>query len=362
MRVLIVQHGIFPGYVAPVPKEWAKNLFNIGLDVSVAVIGEKQVAANGESFKFPVYHIQDGGLLATYTALREIVRRFDIVHYFPGKRMELMPLLSRKTRFIFNYLSVSVSGQPARDTFVNVCKRLQPVFADHVLFTDEALAQTLRPFKTVPISLLPVGYASELFYPCSRYPDDARRRLIYHGAVRQSRRLDELVHVLSRLPTEYTLTIIGGGLAEDEAYGKTLCELSKRLNCAARFELSNMPQTAIREVIGKSYMGVSYVPMSECYQDQFVLKTLEYLACQRPVITTATRYSKRFAEEIGPNKILLTDGSIDDMVNRICHADGYVRAFYSEENLKALSLALEPYTSMHLVRTKLLPLYKSVLT
>ena len=96
-----------------------------------------------------------------------------------------------------------------------------------------------------------------------------------------------------------------------------------------------MAQPEIRSVIAQSYLGLSYVPMLECFQDQFVLKTLEYLACSRPVLATATRYTKHFSESIGGDRILLSDDTVDDMVEKILGADEYVNRFYSADNLVA---------------------------
>lgn len=103
------------------------------------------------------------------------------------------------------------------------------------------------------------------------------------------------------------------------------------------------------------------VPMWECFQDQFVLKTLEYLVCHRPVITTATRYSKRFSQEIGEGCILLTDGTIDDMVRKIVSADKYIETFYMPQNLCSLTAHLSAYSIENIVKNRLLPLYRCVL-
>jgi len=125
--------------------------------------------------------------------------------------------------------------------------------------------------------------------------------------------------------------------------------------------LINMPQSHIRAEIDKAYLCLSYVPMLECYQEQFVIKTLEYLACQRPVLATATRYTKRFRESISDQSILLTDGTEADMVDKILNADEYIRNFYAPENLSSLPAAVAPYSSKYLVENRLLPIYHALL-
>jgi glycosyltransferase involved in cell wall biosynthesis len=363
MRVMIVQHGIFPGFVAPIAKEWAKNLFQLGVDVSVVTIGSRSAQVAAEPLNFPVHCIDNSNTFRMYSRLKKVLENCDLVHYFPGKQLELMPLLNRRVKYIFNHISVSVTGNRTRDSLINFVKRLQPLFADLVLCTDAELASALRPVGSTAVEIMPVGYAEDLFFPCppvdhSTADQNAEKELIYHGAVRPQRRLDQLIEVLSRLPNEYVLTIIGGGAAADEEYRGYLATVAKRLNCSDRLNLTNMPQAKIRAVICRAYMGLSYVPMLECFQDQFVLKTLEYLACQRPVMATATRYTKQFSQSIGNGRILLADDRVDDMVNKIVGAADYVRGFYAPQNLSSLPAVLAPYSSRHLVQTKLLPIYQ----
>jgi len=361
VNVVIVYHGIFPGYVAPVPKELAKNLHALGHASKVIVVGQRAPeTAETEKFKFPVDVVETGSWIRTYRELKQSVADAEVIHYFPGKGLELLPLLNLGATTIFNYLSGSVTGDKFRDRSVNLMKRAQPIFADAMVCTDESLANTLRPLAPIPIRLLPVGYPDDLFYPCPPPPAQSTRRLVYHGAVRRARRLEDLVHMLARLPPIYILTIVGGGLAADEEYRQTLGELATRIGCADRLELTNMPQPMIREVLNSAYMGVSYVPPEECYQDQFVLKTLEYLACHRPVLTTGTRYTKRFAQTIGSDRLLLSDGSVSDMVEKVIGSDQYVASFYEPARLEALSVSLKPYSSRSVVEHDLVPLYQSL--
>jgi glycosyltransferase involved in cell wall biosynthesis len=358
---MIVQHGIFPGFVAPIAKEWAKNLHLLGIDVSVATVGTKSSLPFTEALDFPVHAITSSSILEVYSRLKKLLADCDLVHYFPGKGLELMPLLNRRVKYIFNHISVSVTGSQPRDIFINSIKRLQPLFADMVLGTDPELLAALRPVARIPVATMPVGYAEDLFFPCSPLDMKPNKLLVYHGAVRQQRRLDRLVEVLARLPQEYSLTIIGGGSKGDEEYREYLRQLGERLHCSGRLNLTNMSQARIREVIAEAYLGLSYVPMLECFQDQFVLKTLEYLACQRPVLATATRYTKQFSRSTGPGRILLADDTVEDMANKIMNADDYVKEFYRPKNLSSLPALLAPYSSRHLVETKLLPIYQDLL-
>jgi glycosyltransferase involved in cell wall biosynthesis len=361
MRVLFVRHGLFPGYLAPETKEWAKHLWRRGVHAEVAVLGERTPESEADPLEFPVHCIDPSNTLLAYRALRPLVDRADIVHYVLGKRLEFMPLLSRRPKFVFNHISVSVTGRALEDWAINMGKRLQPFLADHVVFTDEALAAALKPIRRIPTSLLPVGYPDDLFFPCPPPVPDGGKRLLYHGAVRPLRRLDELVKVLARLPVEFTLTIVGGGSAADESYRRSLGGLAASLGCADRLHLLKKPQAEIRPLIERAYLCLGYVPMLECYQDQFVIKTIEALACHRPVLATATRFTSSFREAMGHDRLLLTDGTVDDMVAKILGADEFVRRFHAPDNLATLAEHLAPYSFRHIVGTSLVPLYERML-
>lgn len=362
MRILILVHGIFPGFVAPVGKEYAKHLTNLGYEAAVAVVGEKRPDVAAEPFRFPVHCVEENGVVGIYRSLKAIIADYDIVHYFPSKKLELLPLFTPETKYLFNRLSVSVTGNRYKDGLINQIKKIQPVFADHMAFTDKPLADALKPFIPRPISILPVGYPADLFFPCAPYQEREQRILMYHGAVRPQRELDKMIEVLARLPDRYVLKIIGGGTAGDEAYKQVLADLAEQLGCADRLILTNMPQSGIRAEIEQAYLGLSYVPTWECYQDQFVLKTLEYLACQRPVITTATRYSRRFSEELGEGRILLTDGSVEDMVSKIEGSEAYVKGFYNPDRLQQMKAKLDTMSSAYVTEHVLIPLYRRVLS
>lgn len=361
MRVLFVRHGQFPGYAAPEAKEWARHARRAGVDVEFAVVGCLTPGHPADGFDFPVHVIDPSSALRAYRALRPLVRRADIVHYILGKGLEFLPLLSRHPRYVFSHISVSVTGRPVRDRIVNLGKRLQPFFADHVTFTDQSLRDALEPVRRVAVSLLPVGYPDDLFFPCPPRRSESVKRLLYHGAVRTMRRLEVLVEVLGRLPANYHLTILGGDSPRDEAYGQQLVALAGRLGCDSRFEITKMPQGDVRSVIDRAYLCLSYVPVLECYQEQFVIKTLESLACHRPVLATATRYSARFRDAIGPERVALTDGTVDNMVAKILEADPFVTRFYAPANLSTLVNDLKPYTFRHIVQTALLPVYRQML-
>ena len=360
MRVLIVQHGLFPGFVAPIPKEVAKHLSRIGVDVTVASVGGS-LSSNGEVFAFPVDCVPAGPPWRTFSALKPLADRADIVHYFPGSGLEWLPMLNRRARYIFNFISVSVSGRRVRDGMINLGKRLQPSLAHLALYTDPALARHLRPAFSVPVELLPVGYPSDLFYPCPPYECDDVRWLIYHGVCRAERRLDRLIRMMPLLPARYRLMIIGGSTPADEAYRRELKTLAAGLGCEERVVLTAMPQVEIRAQIARAYLCLAYVPRIECYEDQFVLKTLECLACARPVLGTSTRHHQRFQAEIGADRLLLSDDTPEALASTIAASEPFVGRFNEASRLASLKEAMTSYSTAAIIEQRLLPMYSRLL-
>jgi glycosyltransferase involved in cell wall biosynthesis len=227
--------------------------------------------------------------------------------------------------------------------------------------SDQALADRLAPVVPVPVEILPVGYPADLFYPCAPFQEASERLLLYHGACRPQRRLERLIEVIARLPRRYRLRIIGGGSVADEAYRGELAKLADRIGCGDRVDLTNMPQSRIREVVEGSYLCLSYVPVINCFQDQFVLKTFEYLACHRPVLTTATRYNVGLQRRIGRERLLLALDTVEDLTTSILNADGFIRAFHEPANLGMLSAVIAPYSSATVVEQCLVPMYERLL-
>ncbi len=360
MRVLLVQHGAFPGFVAPIPKELAKHLARVGVDVTVASVGGG-LSRSGETFAFPVESVPASSVRRRFLALKPLIDRTEIVHYFPGRGLEWLPLVNRHVKYIFNHISVSVTGQIWRDRLIDWAKRLQPSLADLVVCTDPALARKLGPITPTPVEILPVGYPADLFYPCGPFEERQERLLLYHGACRPQRRLERLIEAMPHLPARYRLMIIGGGTPADEAYRAQLGELAARLGCADRVVLTNMAQAEIRSLVGQAYLCLSYVPRLECFEDQFVLKTLEYLACGRPVLATATRYNQQFQREIGARYLRLCDDGVEEIVAAIEGADEFVRDFHAPSNLAGLQQTMIGYSTAAVVERRLVPLYERLL-
>ena len=355
MNVVIVRHGRYP---APAAIAW--HLWQLGVHVELVTIGARPPDALAEPSPYAEHAVPNTSMLDRYRELRPLVEDADVIHYFPGKGMELLPFLNRRAATVFNHISVSVTGRPLQDLLINLGKRVQPLFAAHVIFADEPLARILRrPRPGMPMTLLPVGFADELFFPCPPPPGRPVRRLVYHGDLRPPRQLEDLIAALAKLPADYRLTMIGGAAGAD-VDRERLRRVAQAAGCSERLELVHRPQSKIRDLICESDLCVGYVPMQECYQDQWVMKNAECLACQRPVVTTATRFTRSFSQELGPDALLLSDGTIDDLVAKVLQAESYVYRFYTAGNLKRVSAILDPYSVRDIVKTRLMPLYESL--
>lgn len=357
VKVLLLMQGQFPGYVAPVFKEIAKNLAKQGYEVLVVAVGGGLTHSN-ESFEFKIHVIKPASIIKQYRQLILISEGYDIVHYFLGKGFEFLPLFNRKAKFVFHFISVSVSGRFLRDWIINALKKLQPIFSDIALYTDIELQKRIQPIFKKNCLLLPVGYASDLFYPCKPYEELSKRILIYHGSCHPARRLEQMIRVLSLLQNRYELVIIGKG---PETYIRELKRLATELGCSHRITFTEMPQDQIRLIIEKAYLCFSYVPVLECYQDQFVLKTIEYLACGRPVLTTNTSYNLKFQKYIGEENLLVCRDDVKEIAQAINSSDLFVKNFYDARRIQDLFFKIRNFSNDSLIRERLNVYYEKLL-
>lgn len=357
VRVLLLMQGLFPGYVAPVFKEIAKNLSAQGYEVLVVAVGDGLTPSN-ECFEFNIHVIKPGSLIKQYGEIIRITKGFDIVHYFLGKGFELLPLFNHKTKFVFHFISVSVSGRFLYDWLVNTLKKLQPIFSDLAIYTDIELQKRIQPFFKKKCLILPVGYASDLFYPCAPYQESGKRILIYHGSCHPARRLEQMIQALPLLRECYELVIIGKG---PEKYIDTLKQLAANLECSHRLTFTEMPQDQIRSAIERAYLCFSYVPVLECYQDQFVLKTIEYLACGRPVLTTNTAHNLKLQKDIGEENLLVCRDNVKEIAETINSSDLFVNNFYKVQGLQNLFFKIRGFSNDSLIKQKLNIYYDEML-
>jgi glycosyltransferase involved in cell wall biosynthesis len=357
VRVLLLMQGQFPGYVAPVFKEIAKNLANQGYEVLVVAVGGGLTPSN-ESFEFKVHVIKPACIIKQYRQIILVSEGFDIVHYFLGKGFEFLPLFNRKAKFVFHFISVSVSGRFLQDWIINTLKKLQPIFSDIALYTDIELQKRIQPIFKKKCFLLPVGYASDLFYPCKPYEELSNRILIYHGSCHPARKLEQMIRVLSLLQNRYELVIIGKG---PEKYIRELKLLAAELGCSHRLTFTEMPQDQIRLIIEKAYLCFSYVPVLECYQDQFVLKTIEYLACGRPVLTTNTSHNLKFQKYIGEENLLVCRDDVKEIAQAINSSDLFVKNFYDARTMQDLFFKIRHFSNDSLIKERLNAYYEKLL-
>ena len=141
---------------------------------------------------------------------------------------------------------------------------------------------------------------------------------------------------------------------------KKLNILKESLKCNDRVVFKEMAQDEIREYIKKAYLCFSYVPSNECYQDQFVLKNIEYLACGRPVLSTHTRYNKGFQTEVGKRNILLCEDKIREMAAAINSSDNFVNEFYKQNELNILYSKINNYSNKFFIKEKLFSFFREL--
>jgi len=137
--------------------------------------------------------------------------------------------------------------------------------------------------------------------------------LLYVGTLHPRRKNSIMLHsikkVIKTFP-EIKLTIVGAG-GDMQNLKKLTKKLSLEKNVAFVGEIS---QDKVPDYIRNSDICLAQYPKEE-FNIQLPFKTLEYIACKKPVITTITKSTKKYFEN---NKnILMVNFNSEELANAI---------------------------------------------
>jgi glycosyltransferase involved in cell wall biosynthesis len=158
---------------------------------------------------------------------------------------------------------------------------------DHVFgLNQKILDEYVR--GSVSRSILPLGYDSEIFYPKNHNDRDEKElfRCVYLGSLARQRNLGKLVKAIVNVIDEglpIAVDFIGSG--DDESYLRSLIPVSHQDKIVF---LGFAEQSSISEKLQGYDLGISYVPVTEIFDQNVPLKTVEMLACGLPVLATNT--------------------------------------------------------------------------
>lgn len=262
-----------------------------------------------------------GSITSRLSAFSHAVRDFrpDVIHVRYHIGCWLLPIIARRqkknVRMILDIRTLSTSKKKHKLT--QMTRYLNALGYDHVFgLNQKVLNEYVR--GAVSSSILPLGYDPEAFYPKvdDTKPKTSSVRCVYFGSLASQRNLGTLVKAIIRVLDEGVhigVDFIGSG--DDESYLRSL--VPKRHEDKIVF-LGFAEQSSLAGLLREYELGISYVPVTEIFDQNVPLKTVEMLACGLPVLATNTAGNRSLIKD-NETGFLTTDKE-DSLVNGLCHA------------------------------------------
>lgn len=300
-----------------------------------------------------------------------LFRRFDAVHMLYNANCFLLPLAgrllfkNRGMKYILHQITFSVAPEPGKREAENAKVLSESKYFDAVITSNRHMVEKYYPRDLLgKVFTVPIGVNTEHFTPAPSAEGAALRRELfgeagtvfaYQGTF-VGRRLDVLLRaffVLLKRRPDSGLLIMGSGRES-----ASLRELARSLGIGLKARFTGM--VSYNEVPGYVRMadiGVSYIPMTEYYDVQTPLKTMEFLACGLPVIATATRANMDLIRD-GYNGLLIKDdeASLADAMLRLASDDAL-----REELARNAAGSVIGSDWKEIVGKELLPAYRKIL-
>ncbi|OEU47571.1 MAG: hypothetical protein BA866_04215 [Desulfobulbaceae bacterium S5133MH15] len=294
---------------------------------------------------------------------------FSIVHihhtcaYFSLIRM----LASNGAKFVYHTTSYPISNtrlQAQKDMIITF---IQSLLMDKIIVQSEELKEKLIGIRGLKrTEVIPVGFNRKILYPIA---ENEKRRLrnllnihkngpvlVYCGVIAKLRQLDRLMEAFKKVQTifeDVKLVMIGDGNALEEI--KTLAsslQIEKNMIFTGR-----IPHHEVVNYIGIGDIGISYIPINENYHYNPPLKTFEYLACGLPTVATRTVSNCKIIKH-DFNGILCNDSPEDVLMSIVNLLRDKDKQTLLRKNARKSIMAFD---FEHITKTKLIPLYESLL-
>lgn len=233
----------------------------------------------------------------------------------------LMPLLFifNRKKFIYDIRTASVQSHKLKrkyDDFLTTC---QTFFFNNVTVISEGVRDRLRLNKN-KVYILPLG-ADNIFYSEKIFD---RINLLYVGTL-TNRNITETVDGFIQFFTEnkdkidLSYAIIGSG-SDQELLKKKISD--NNMGDVIKY-LGPIPHVELKQYFDKSNVGVSFIPITDYYNNQPPTKTFEYLISGMATIATNTIENAKVVTDV--NGVLIGDTSLEfyrglNLINeRLCN-------------------------------------------
>ena len=352
MKKLLIINKFQFGYHIDVYK-WCENLRN---DFSIKVItfdeGRPRITLEGVDVKYVSIkgsRIIRGIKYLLYTLLQILFsNRKVIVCCFPGCHIYKKLLPWRKMHLDIRTLTISSSDADRERDDLKI--RKAAVLFDSVSAISKGVIYRLGARKN--ISILPLG-ADIVARGKKEY---SKLRLLYIGTF-NNRHIDNTIlgfkKALESLPVDIDIhyDIIGNGVnGELEEYKL----LVRELGLGNQVKIHGYIQhEKLKNFLDTCNVGVSYIPMTDYYDDQPPTKTFEYALSGLFVLATRTSAN---VEVITPTNGLLINDSVDDF------ASGVIELYNMRHDIDdaAVRSSLDNYTWSNIAKNILSPMISNL--
>jgi glycosyltransferase involved in cell wall biosynthesis len=276
-------------------------------------------------------------------------------------------LASNGAKFVYHTTSYPISNtrlQAQKDMIITF---IQSLLMNKIIVQSEELKEKLIGIRGLKrTEVIPVGFNRKILYPIA---ENEKRRLrnllnihkngpvlVYCGVIAKLRQLDRLMEAFKKVQTifeDVKLVMIGDGNALEEI--KTLAsslQIEKNMIFTGR-----IPHHEVVNYIGIGDIGISYIPINENYHYNPPLKTFEYLACGLPTVATRTVSNCKIIKH-DFNGILCNDSPEDVLMSIVNLLRDKDKQTLLRKNARKSIMAFD---FEHITKTKLIPLYESLL-
>ncbi|WP_114765992.1 glycosyltransferase family protein [Vibrio rhodolitus] len=221
----------------------------------------------------------------------EDLSRYDILWYFmgtSGKRYRVDQFV------IHEYASLST---PPLSKIKNFIKRVFICKPDLRVFLNVNVKNEMGFSDEVPSVTRDMGVGRS-FFECQEQTHDIKWDFIYVGSMEQARRIHLAIDSILKFRPDARVALVG--LASDF--------LISRYSGNENIEfIGKVDYEEISSLIRSSHVGLNYVPDIYPYNMQTSTKFLEYLACERVVVTNRYSWVEEYCEKNDVDVIFLDE-------------------------------------------------------
>lgn len=204
--------------------------------------------------------------------------------------LDLAGVYYKRLRQLRERFQVYADTLPPDPLFSNICDRKQQELelADHIIVLSDLIKQDLvsEGFDAAKITVVPLGYDSNLFYPASHPSSSGLLQVLYVGAISYRKGIGELIAVAKKMQIDPVCFTLAGPPADA---APLLAALPSNVT-----HLPYLPQSRLSHLYREADLFVF-----PTYMDSFGMVVLEALASGVPVVVSENAGTAVLVKEAG---------------------------------------------------------------